>query len=104
MIVQLLSLLNLLLDFDQEQVNTAVVGLDAVSLGSVIYFFGGFAGIMLSTMSQLMLPSDLCEHITDSLACTEISGCQVCIQTLNTGENVTICYDSHKPNSTRPPG
>ncbi|CAG5120690.1 unnamed protein product, partial [Candidula unifasciata] len=53
-------------DFEQDEMNLTVVGLDAVSLGSVVYLFGGFTGVMLGTLSQLVLPTDVCSLIKDS--------------------------------------
>lgn len=91
-------------DFEQEQTNTAVVGLDAVSLGNAVYMFGGFSGVMTGTLSQLVLPFDICAHITDSVKCAATPGCQSCVKTLENGENVTVCYDSHRANVTRPHG
>ncbi|XP_035828225.1 multiple epidermal growth factor-like domains protein 8 [Aplysia californica] len=91
-------------DLELEQKTTAVVGLNAVSFASAVYIFGGFAGVALGTLSRLTLPSDVCSLITDPLVCSNIMGCQLCVMTLDTSENVTVCYDANASISARPRG
>lgn len=62
-----------------------------VSVGNRVYIFGGFNGQTQAAMSQLTLPSDLCQAITSKEKCVAVKICSWCeVLNVTQGGNISM--------------
>ncbi len=79
----------------QSVIGPAAMATTDTDLGTEsIYVMGGFDNLAHGRITEMTIPSDLCQLIQDAEECVAVLGCAACV---DTAINKTYCYTNEDP-------